>query len=70
MGFGKDGKGVIIRESRAQVLGALAVGTLIFIGTKLGTLERYRMIKLEVFAAITGLTAGEGDVLLFGISDG
>lgn len=70
MGFGKDGKGVIIRESRNQALGALAQAAGIIIGTKLATLERFRMIKTEVYATITGLTTGEGTGLIFGLADG
>ncbi len=70
MGFGKDGKGVIIRESRSQALGGLANNVAIAIGTKLATLERYRMIKLELWASMIGLTGGEGDALIIGIADG
>ncbi len=70
MGFGKDGKGVIIRESKAQALGALAAGVPILIGAQLAILERFRIISLELTAVITGLTAGEGDGLLLGIADG
>ncbi len=70
MGFGKDGKGVIIRESRSQAIGSLATEATILIGTNLATLERFRMIKNELWAAITGLTTGEGTGLLIGIADG
>ncbi len=70
MGFGKDGKGVIMRESRSQALTTLAVNTAIFIGTKLVTLERYRMIKLELTAGINGVTSNEGSNLVIGICDG
>ncbi len=70
MGFGKDGKGVIITESRVQNLGALANEAGILVGTNLATLERYRMIKNELYAAMTGLTSGEGTGLLIGIVDG
>ncbi len=70
MGFGKDGKGVIIRESRNQALGALANSAGILIGTPTATLERYRMIKLELNASITSLTSGEGSGLKIGIADG
>ncbi len=70
MGFGKDGKGVIIKESRPQVLGALANAVTILVGTKLDTLERFRILKTEVFATVTGLTSGEGTGLLFGLADG
>ncbi len=69
MGFGKDGKGVIIRESRSQALGSVAQ-VVVLIGTNLATLERFRTLKTEVFAAITGLTAGEGVGLYLGLADG
>ncbi len=70
MGFGKDGKGVIIRESRSQVLGALAAETGVIIGTKLATLERFRMLRNEMYAAVINLTTGEGTGLLFVLADG
>ncbi len=70
MGFGKDGKGIILRQSISQALGTLGQNTAILIGTKPAILERYRMIKTEVFAGLIGLTSGEGSNLLFGIADG
>ncbi len=70
MGFGKDGKGVIIRESRSQTLAALAAETGVIIGTKLATLERFRMLRTEIYAAVTNLTSGEGTGLLFVLADG
>ncbi len=70
MGFGKDGKGVIITESRVQALGSLANEAGILIGTNLATLERFRMLKLEIIAAVTSLTSTEGTGLLLGIVDG
>ena len=70
MGFGKDGKGVIIRESCGQALGGLGTASSIFIGTKLVTEERFRMLKQELWSSIVGLTAGDGDGLLIGLADG
>ncbi len=70
MGFGKDGKGVIMRETRSVALSTLAGSTGIFIGTKLATTEDFRILKTEVFAHIRGLTPTEGNPLLFGIADG
>ncbi len=70
MGFGKDGKGVIIRESRTQALSTLAVSTALLIGTKLVTLERFRMIKCEIFATIFGATTGELAGMRLGLADG
>ncbi len=59
MGFGKDGKGVIVGEARSQVLGTLAQNTGILIGTKNPMTENFRMLKSEVYARITGVTANE-----------
>jgi len=70
MGFGKDGKGVMIRESRSNVLGALAQGVGVQIDTKLATLERFRMLRGEIFATVTGLTSGEGTGLILVLADG
>ncbi len=70
MGFGKDGKGIIIREQRNQALGALSQSAGIIIGTNLATLERYRMLRCEMIATVIGLTTGEGTGLLFGLADG
>ncbi len=70
MGFGKDGKGVIIKESREQAIGGLAAKAGTILGTKLATLERFRMLRSEMFAAITALTTGEGTGLLIGLADG
>ncbi len=70
MGFGKDGKGEIIRESRLQALGALAAADAILIGTKLPTTEDFRIIKSEIVCDITGLTAGEGKGLALYLADG
>ncbi len=59
MGFGKEGKGVIVGEARSQTLGTLANNTGILIGTKNAMTENYRMLKAEVYARITGVTANE-----------
>ncbi len=70
MGFGKDGKGVILREFRSQALGTLGNNTMIFIGSAVITLERFRMIKTQLTAFVQALTAGEGTGLLIGLVDG
>jgi len=70
MGFGKDGKGVIIYESRSQAIGVLGANAGILVGTKLATTDNFRMLKGEVTAILSGLTAAEGQGLLFGIADG
>ncbi len=70
MGFGKDSSGVIIGESRNQLLGALAQGTGIIIGTKVGILERFRMLKSEIAATVEILTSQEGTGLQLYLVDG
>ncbi len=59
MGFGKDNKGVILQESRSQALLTLAASAGLLIGTKIATLERFRMLKTEMSAVVSGLTTGE-----------
>ncbi len=70
MGFGKDGKGVIINDFREQALGTLAENTAILVGTKLATLERFRILKSEITVGIKGLTALEGGGLALYLCDG
>ncbi len=70
LGFGKDGRGAIVRETRSQSLGTLAQDTALIIGTKLATTEVFRMLKAEVFCRINGLTSGEGSGLLLLLADG
>ncbi len=70
MGFGKDSKGVIIRELKSQALGALSSSTGIIVGSPLATLERFRMLKAEIVATIVGLTGGEGSGLALYLVDG
>lgn len=68
MGFGKDGKGVIIYEGQSQALTTLAAGSVIKIGTPLAITEDFRMIKSEILATLEGLTANEGP-FDFGLAD-
>ncbi len=68
MGFGKDGKGVIIREDDVESLGALAQFSVVKMdGITLR--EDFRMLKSEIFAHVDVLTAGEGQGLLLGIAN-
>lgn len=70
MGFGKDGKGVILNETRSQVLGTLAAATAILIGTNLATLERFRMLKATIFAVVFNSTGTEARGLALYLADG
>ncbi len=66
MGFGKDNKGVILREDNAVAVGALANDTAIKL-TGLQVQDSFRMLKSEIIAHIVGLTAAEGEGLWLGI---
>ena len=67
MGFGKDGKGAIIREVGAITLGALGPGTTIKASSQISPEEDFRILKTEVFTHVEGGTAD--DVCLFGIAN-
>ncbi len=69
MGFGKDGKGTIIKESVSIVLGALGQQDVV-VGAGPVITEDFRIIKTEVWGAITGLTSAEADGLYLGIANG
>ncbi len=69
MGFGKDNKGVIIRETDSLALTTIgALTAKIFSG--LVPTEDFRDMKVEVCAHVDGLTSGEGSGLLLGIANG
>ncbi len=70
MGFGKDGRGIIISETRSQVLGTLGGSIGLFIGTKLVTLERFRILKCEIALTVTDVTGSEGNGLGLYLVDG
>ena len=70
MGFGKDGKGVIIIEKKEQALLTLAINTGLLIATNLATLERFRMLKTELFCVLTNVAVGELGGLELYLADG
>jgi len=70
MGFGKQNTGVIIRSTETIALGTLANVTAIKLGSGVTIQEDFRMLKEEIFAVVTGLTAGEGEGLCLGIANG
>ncbi len=68
MGFGKDGKGAMIRENNSLSIGTLAAADLISMAS-IAVTEDFRILKTEVMAHVEGLTAGEGIGLILGIAD-
>ncbi len=63
MGFGKDGKGVMIKERVTITLGTLGAG-LALSGGAFVLQDDFRIIKTEYLAVLTGGTAGDGPYLL------
>ncbi len=71
MGFGKDHKGVIIRESVTLTIGALGAGSVVLhtSGAALQTTS-FRMIKAVYTISQLGAWAADGDEVLIGIANG
>ncbi len=70
MGFGKDGKGAILRERVVSgALGALAAQDAVAF-TGLVLTEDFRILKSEIIAFVSNLTPPEGSGLIFGIANG
>ncbi len=68
MGFGKDGKGAILREATNITLSTLGAVTAIKAGTQLVLEDDFRVIKTEVSGALDGAAADETPILL-GLAD-
>ncbi len=65
MGFGKDNKGVIVRESDVIVLGALANAVAIKQSNPVAITDDFRILKSEYTIGMTGHTAGESPIDLY-----
>ncbi len=71
MGFGKDGKGVIIKENVTVTPGALASGAVIKAAGGVGLqTTSFRIIKTQFFISQGTAWAGDGDELIFGLCNG
>ncbi len=66
MGFGKDGKGVIIRDDDIITLGTLAGQTVVKQDSPLGILEDFRILKQRHWWNLTGgaLVDGDGPLIM------
>ncbi len=70
MGFGRNGKGVILREFQDPVsIGAMATGIAVTFGG-IAIEEDFRILKSEVMAGITGGDAGEAEGVMLGMNNG
>ncbi len=64
MGFGKDGKGVILHDVAQVAVGALADAASIKMTTPYVIEDDFRVIKIEWAGRMSGHTAGEGPLVL------
>lgn len=70
-GFGKDGKGAMIREDATLTLTTLDVDTGKVVNGPSADLEQdFRILKSEIHALVIGLTAGEGRALSLYMTEG
>ncbi len=70
MGFGKDGRGAIIKERNSVALSTLGQNVALKIDSAPVVLaEDFRILKSEVFGHIDGLTSSEGEGLYLGIAN-
>lgn len=69
MGFGKDGTGVILRETQVLTLGALGNGASIKASSNLAITDDFRILKTEYFLASRGTIANGQYPIYIGICD-
>ncbi len=69
MSFGKDGKGIIVKEQTTITLGGLAGQAAVLINA-LQLDNDFRILKTDLTCVLTGLTTGEGNGLLLYMTQG
>lgn len=69
MGFGKDGKGTILRETQDIVLGALGAQSAVKSSAQLAITDDFRLLKTEYFVALSAFFQAVGDEVIIGIAD-
>ncbi len=69
MGFGKDGKGVIITQADLVTLGTLANNAYIKQAGAIAISEDFRLIKVELAAEMVGGTGGESPLHVYLTND-
>ncbi len=70
MGFGKDGKGAIVKEQTVLTLGALAGQALLADDSAVLLDSDFRILKSEITAVATGVTSLEGQGLILYLTEG
>ncbi len=70
MGFGKDGKGTIIKEQTSITLAALAVADMVGGNSTVQLDSDFRILKTDLTAVINGITSLEGKGLILYMAQG
>ncbi len=71
MGFGKDHRGMILREKVTLTVGGLAANSVVFhTGGIILETTSFRILKTEYFVTQSGAFAAEGDEVIIGIANG
>ncbi len=70
MGFGKDGKGAIVKEQTTLTLGALAGQDLAGVSSSVQLDMDFRVLRSDITCVITGVTSLEGQGLILYMIEG
>ncbi len=70
MGFGKDGKGAIVKEKTIITLGALAAADLVLANSGVQLDMDFRILRTDLSAILTGMTSLEGQGLILYMTEG
>ncbi len=70
MGFGKDGKGAIVKEDTTLTLGALAVDDLVGVDSAVLLDMDFRILRSDITAVVRGITSLEGQGLILYMTQG
>ncbi len=70
MGFGKDGKGAIVKENTTFTIGGLAGQAFLTNDSDVALDSDFRILKTELTAVLTGITSLEGAGLILYMHEG
>ncbi len=70
MGFGKDGKGAIVKEQTTFTLGALAGQAVVGSNSSVQLDEDFRILRSDITCVLTGMTSLEGVGLILYMTEG